>query len=376
MAGPYILLLAAVTVLVMPYVCRSGGSARREGTTLYLSRPPLGAVLPLLLGWGLYIGFSVFRQIDPGIGSGDAVAYQRNFEVAYAPFSVYMGTMTTFEPGYSLVVWCVRRLTDNYDWMLFLWHSVVFWGAVRFLRKSYIRWWDVLPVALTLTLLLSVMNTQRMAVSIVIALNALPAMGEEKWIRALLLIAAAMSVQVSAVIMLPVWLVVFLCTHQRDYKRSFLVGFVLCGGVMAFVLLWLAEAAIGGTAKGVYLSDEHAVAWGVYLAAAVFSGLALWKYAPLTDLHPLNRTLIFALPVCLVVLPLQYRMPVMYRLNLYFLPILFALLPSLLKVCGESRRPLERAAVALCAYGYMLLRLSAFFTEELPSVGPYVSRLF
>jgi ABC-type dipeptide/oligopeptide/nickel transport system permease component len=47
-----------------------------------------------------------------------------------------------------------------------------------------------------------------MSVSIAIALMALPALNEEKWIKSFLIIIIAASMQISAAILIPVWIVV------------------------------------------------------------------------------------------------------------------------------------------------------------------------
>jgi hypothetical protein len=371
-ALPYIVILLTLALVIKPYVqkCPEIGVKKMYA---YGFQQLDYRYMFVFVAYVVYILFAVFKKIDYNFGAKDAYYYMQYFADIPRSFILYMTQITTFELGYSAVTWLFRQFTADYRIMLWFWHTLTFCLTVKFLRKIDLKKYAFLPVFLILFTLVSQFNTLRMSVSIAIALMALPALNEEKWIKSFLIIIIAASMQISAAILIPVWIVVFIIKH-RDYPVRLIILFTLLGLAATVFLMGYVLAFMAGTAKGVYLG-ESSLAIGTYCAVLVIFVLCVIKYREMVRLNPLNQIFIIMLPICFLCVPLQLKAAIMYRLTLYFVPVMMALIPSLCQCYNTRKHSAVGAAVVCILYAYAFYRAYSFFTEEIISVGPYVSTL-
>lgn len=370
MVLPYIGVLLITTVLTIPYFKISGvqGEIRRKRGGLRSENALL------FLAYAIYILFAAFKDYKTtGFASNDAYAYYANFLQANASLRNFF-VISSFEPGYTLITWIMRRFTENYAWTLFFWHTLTFCLNVYFYKHIYLKKNSVLAILAGFMILFTQFNTHRMAISISIAVCSFVAMDQKHWIKALFIILIAMSMQISAIIMIPVLFVAFTVNSLHRYRKTVIYALTVLGVVMCAALLGLAERILTATTKEIYLG-QSAIAWGTYGAVILFFIFAIIRYRQLIQINSINRILIPALPICLVCIPLQFRIAVMYRLTLYFLPVMLALIPSLLACYKHEKQTLLKAAVYASCYIYLIMRIYDFCMDEVPLLGQYVNTL-
>ena len=116
---------------------------------------------------------------------------------------------------------------------------------------------------------------------------------------------------------------------------------------------------------------ESSLALGTYLATIIIFILSLFKYNEMIEKAEINKHLIAILPVCIICAPLQFHISIMYRLTLYFIPIMVSLIPSLVSCYLKKKNSAIGVPICLVLYSYMLIRVYAFFSEEMVYIGPY-----
>jgi hypothetical protein len=372
-ALPYIVVMFVMTLLIQPFVqkCPANGTAKIYS---YGFQQISGRYILVMIAYVIYIFFAVFKKIDIDLGATDAYYYMTYYANIPSSLKFYMTVITTFEPGYSLVTWIFRQCTEEYKVMLLFWHTLTFCLTIKFLRNVNLEKYSYLSVFLILLILISQFNTLRMSISITIALIALVYLYEEKWVRSLLVIFIAISMQIAAVIMIPVWIVYFLVTKRKKYPIRQIVVYTIAGIASTIVLLFPVMSMMASSAKNIYLG-ESSLAIGTYFAVGVIFILSVIKYKEMIALHGFNKVLIVMLPICFVCVPLQYKVAIMYRLTLYFLPVMMALIPSLCQCYYKQKNSVMGIGVIIVLHTYMLYRAYSFFTEEILSIGPYINTL-
>ena len=368
MALPYVAVLTVMTFLVAPYLKKDYSIENKQRKFVISTE----AVL-VFLAYLIYIVFAVSKSFMPGKGANDAYAYYLNFTRAGCSLKYFMTEVTTFEPGYSLIVWIVRQVTSEYRFMLWIWHTLSFILIVGFYKKVYLKTNYLFSVFVGLMSLMSQFNTLRMSISVSIALYSLISMYEKRWIKALIIILCAVSMHITALIMLPVLMVVFVTYNRNNYKKSLVVILIALGIILAVGMLGLINRIALGTAKSVYVG-QSSIAWGTDLAIIVFSILCFAKFRQLKQLAGINEIFMVALPVGIICIPFQWNMSMMYRMLLYFLPVIFALIPSVVKCyngVGESK--IKSIAVVVISYGYLFSQIFSFITEGVVYLNKYIT---
>lgn len=369
MGLPYLLALFVISILVAPYVSSSHVlSCDRDGARAIDFRSMRASVLLVLVAYAVYIVFVANKQISYWNGATDAFYYREAFYAANCSLWDYLFKVSSFEIGYSFITWILRQLTDNYIVALIFWHSLTFFLLTRFLCRISPGGSSLILIVIVYTLLFTQLNTERMAISISFALTALVSMGDKHWIRALLLILCAMSIQISAVIMLPVFLLELLMTRKfSPFRMGAAIALLIIGSV---ILIPLIELVVSGTAKAVYLG-ESSLAIGVYLAVTISSLLALnnKRFEHFNNGGASVTSL--ALPLCLMVIPMQISISAMYRLTLYFVPMVFVTCIWLIRYAKDmGNRTLY--VFSYCFYIlYFLIQLNGFMTDQVSYFGIY-----
>ena len=367
MALPYISILVVMTVLITPYLKKDYYITDvNKHLNIVLSKESI----LVFLAYVIYIIFAVLKSVEPGKGSNDAYAYYLNFMNANCSIKTFFSDITTFEPGYSFIIWVIRHLTSEYKWALWFWHTLTFVLIVNFYKRAYLKNNNFFVVFLALVLLISQFNTLRMSISVSIAMHSLIAMSKKNWIKAVLIILCAISIHVSAVIMIPVFLVVFITSNRKRYKRSLVITLIILGTILTIASFGIINNLTLGTDKAVYVG-ESSVAWGTDAAIIVFGILCFKKFNQLKQLSEINETIIIALPVAFICIPLQMNMSIMYRMLLFFIPMIYSLIPSIIKCYSDSKINLKSTVVILISYGYMFSKVYSFLTEEIEYLNDY-----
>lgn len=134
MALPYVAVLTVMTFMVAPYL-KKDYSIENKQRKLVVSTEAVMVFLAYLI----YIAFAVSKSFMPGKCANDAYAYYVDFTRADCSLSLFLTQVSSFEPGYSIIVWIVRHMTSNYKVMLWVWHTFTFVLTICFYKKVYLK---------------------------------------------------------------------------------------------------------------------------------------------------------------------------------------------------------------------------------------------
>ena len=361
----------------------SFSSERRES-----SWSKIAASVFLFAAYIIYILFSVFKKVDPKTSAHDAYNYMKFFMDVDPSLSLgsFLKSDLEFEPGFSLLYWFSKRIYNDYHFLLWIVFTLVFILYVSYLRKIYTRSHSFLMICTVFLLLIGQFNTMRMTLSIGIGLHILPMLQKKKWIAACLTAVLAMSFHITAAILFPMILVVF-CMERvaptvsfgkfmqkiSAFKTEKHLTIIVLGMVMAVASIGILNRLLAGTSKDVYIGDSGKLAVGTYTIVLIIFVTSIWKFKKVAALSSLNLIMIEVLPICLCCIPLQYSVGMIYRMTLFFNPIILGIIPSLLK--AYSRKTMTQIMISAFLYFYMFVRIYSFFTEELGYVGEYTNTL-
>lgn len=370
----YCSVLLLISSLSFPYLRRKSelhisGAGCRPATKLGVSKMRLDGIA-FFLAYGISIFFICFRVNDPDLGVYDANYYQEYFEAIPGDFFHYLNDVTTFEVGYSTVTWVVRRITGQYWVMSLIWNTLIFLCLARFLSHINLKQCGFFVVLLVEATLFDQLVTLRMAISIAIALNAFVEMSRNKWGVAFLILCIAASMQISALLLLPAYVIAYIYLHSAKQPLFWLVLLVFGGIAVASFSLALIYRIVSGTAKAVYFT-ESSLSLGVYFTMFVFSVLLFRRQNRVASCAPINAILIAIIPTCFLCVPLQLLASAFYRCLLFYIPIAIALIPSLLKSYRSAPLTVSYVATAVICYGYLLIRMVNFVTSQIPYFGIY-----
>lgn len=373
----YCAVLLSISGLSFPFLKRrseqylSGQSARNAEPEIPQLRID---TLALLLAYAISIVFICFRINDPSLGVLDANFYQQYFEDIPPSLPYYLTEVTTFEIGYSIATWVVRQITSQYWVMLFIWDTLIFICLTRFLSRINLSSNGFFVVLLIEATLFDQLLTLRMAISIAIALNAFVEISLNRWGRALLLLLIAASMHISALLLLPAYVIIYIYLHSNKQPFFWLI-LLVCGGVaIAAFSLTLIYRVVSGSAKAVYFA-ESSLSLGVYLTMLVFSILTFRRFWSIASDAPINIILMTLIPTCFLCVPLQLLASAFYRCLLFYIPIVLALIPSIIKSYRKSPITVTYAIVWLICYGYISLRIYSFIVSQIPNFGIYANWL-
>jgi len=250
------------------------------------------------------------------------------------------------------------------------------------LKNIYTKTNSLLPIAAVFLLLISQFNTMRMTLSIGIALQMILIIQKQKWKTAAFLAVLAISCHITAIILIPIIIVNYMVVKIENYVvvNRFKINFtklkliIIAGMVLAVALIPIMNILLSGSSKEEYVGSSGSLAYGNYTIVFVITVLAVYRYKSFCRLSDVNKTFIVTLPICLCCIPLQYSVQMIYRMILFFNPLILGSIPSILKTYSKKNNVID-LGVTLFMYFYVLVRIYSFFTEELKYVGIYSNTL-
>lgn len=359
---PYIVLLIGMTLLSYPYF-KTGKDIKVRTLDSWVIT---SSKVLILVCYILYIVFCVFRKISYGFGGPDAHSYQDLFyQSAEFDLTTYLLDITTFEPGYSIISWFIAVVFDDYRVALFFWHTVAFVLMIRFMRRTIGgQRFLLLVIPAFYIILFEQLNTLRMIVGLTIVINSIFAMNQNKWLKALLVIIVACSVHMSSVVFLPVLMFEIIMHNKNSFSNLKLFLMVVLAIIVSSGSVGLVAGLLTSLSKEAYL-DTSSVSYGIYIPAVILIVLILSNRRILEKQSEYAETLIIALPVVFICLPLQVNFTIAYRMANLFLPIMYSLSILLLSACVKWLSSSSFAALFLIVNGYFVYRIMHFFLNGL-----------
>lgn len=309
----------------------------------------------------IFVTFASFRKIHVHT---DIYAYNVYFDTAQnKTLSTYLNA-SIFEPGYTTVMWLFKQITSDFRMPLLFIYSVIFLLHINLLR--YIKWnkYKFLCISIICISMFTSLYLMRNYLSVGIGFVSLIMCYKKKYIRACLFAVLAISFHNAALILLPMVVFNYLFGKKDKIKKIFLFFFVILCVIGTILLSTVFERFISNSDKYfVYLQNDSGMAWGVYICLAIVLIFSLLNMSDLIKASDFNKTLITSVCANFIVIPLQAQFAIMYRMNLYFIPLHFILLMELQELYYKKDR--KYYIIRIFAILYSLYKIYKFFTVEI-----------
>lgn len=373
---PYISVLVILSGLLT--IARGNIKVYKNNNEIVIKKYSIIGIFFLIISYSIFIWFSAFRVIDIGYGGIDALAYKKIFYNASGNIIESINNQF-YEPGYAIIIWFARTLSDNYSFALIIIYSIMFLFLKNLIKE--ISWSKYTPISifLLLTLWLSSFNTLRVILAIFIATSVFILLSKRKYKSALLLTIIVISIHVSSIILIPIIFIVFTIEKKSKLNLSKLISLLLIFILFFLLSINIIESLLKGTRYEAYFyNEEIMLAWGTYLISFITFIFSLIKYKELIQLNKFNKVLVIILPISLTLIIIQIYFPIAYRMVLFFLPILYLLIPDIIRTYKiNSTKKLIYLPIKLGLFSYLIYRIYIFLTLEINSVGiPYKNMLF
>lgn len=373
---PYLIVLLLLTVL-LTIGRRNVITLNKSGEVVTKKYSPIG-IINVVISYFIFIIFSVFRVIDVGLGGIDALAYKEIFYNAGGNVIESINRQF-YEPGYSLIIWFSRTISDDYRVALFIIYTIMFLLIVNFIKQ--ISWSKYTPISifLLLTIWLSSFNTTRAILALFIGTFVYSLLFKKKYKSAIFIAIIATSIHTAASVLLLMIAVVMIIKNKSRFSPIKLITLILSISVVFFILVNYLNVFIRGTRYEAYIGwQEGELALGTFIIVMICITLSFLRINELSQINQYNRILIIILPVSITIIVLQFNYPIFYRMLLFFLPILYVFIPDLIRAFSiKKRNDLIKFPIKLGLFAYLVFRIYSFLTLEINSVGlPYFNIFF
>lgn len=332
----------------------------------------------IIIAYLIFIFFSVFRKIaQGGVGGTDAYGYMNYFNTS--PRSIIQSIKNQgYEPGYAGFIWFMRMIFTDYKIVLFITHSYMYYSMVQFMRRFKYNKFTIIASVLMMGLLMNSFNIIRMVLSVCISFNIYSSLYESKVLKALLISIFAVTVHISAAIMIPIVLKYAFYLYDDEITASKMLVINLAMYVLSIVAILSIDFIIVGTKYTFYQGKEESIAVVSFAIMLITYIGSLMKYSELIELSKMNKILISSIPIGLVILPLQFKMSIMYRMILFINPLLFMLIPQIIYL--SYKKSGYKILDFMLTTGFSLIvsyKIYQFFFIESKDLGiPYLLSFF
>ena len=314
----------------------------------------------------VYIIFSVFRNTswNPNI---DIYHYRIYFEGANVPLLTYI-RLSTFEIGYTLLEWIIYHMFRDFRVLLFVTHSLVYISKIKLLRNLRIRKYYFVLVALMALDLFTAFYLVRHTIAISISIFVYLKLMKREYVKAVVLSFLAISIHNAAVILLFICMACYLFNNRKrisKYKLSFYGILAVAGAYVIAPIICLYFASddkyfvyVGNGAVGVRFYSTALITWILAI------GNLKRKKDEVYQMATISLTCLF------VLFPLQLFIGIIYRMTLFFEPLIYYLLVKLPEF--YNRRDVRYIGIRVLGYLTLGISLYQFFTGSVEYIGnPY-----
>lgn len=372
---PYLLILLILTFFLT--------TAKKNTITLsrdsiVFKRYSAFGIANLILAYIFFIVFSVFRVIDVGLGGIDALGYKMIFENAGGSIIESINNQF-YEPGYSLIIWFSRTISEDYRVALFIIYTIMFLFIVNFIKNiTYSRYTPV-SIFLLLTLWLSSFNTTRVILAIFIGTYVYSCLLKRSYIKAILVAFIAISIHYSAIILLFIIVIHGLVENKSKIKKTKLLSLTVASSLFFLAVAYLLDSLLIGSRYQAYIGwNEGQLSTGTLIAIIISVIIGIKNYNELTNINEYNRVFIIALFAFIPFFIMQASYPIVYRIIMFSLPILYVLVPDLIKSLKiRYTKDIFKFLLKVPLKAYLIVRVYTFLSVEIYSAQvPYINSLF
>lgn len=293
----------------------------------------------LIAAYVLYIIIAVFRPIGEGYGGMDIPNYLNYYLRAKGSFADF-SKVCSMEIGYKLLMWIFSNIGIPFRVFLFFIHSFVFITFAVF--SGYCHKRSDGPVRFLCTFLLTcqlitAFSLIRNSIAISISMLFYIRLDKKQYWAALALTIAAVCFHLSAIILVAVYILVMVMEKSGITSKKPVFLWILAFIVAEFWAIPIITFIFKNTKYAFYLNNTG-VSLGTYLVLVILTlAVVIDKKSQLV-----NSTAVRFLLIGWLCLPLQLFYGVFYRTVLYFLPVLYVTIPSVVRSLKKDLKITQR----------------------------------
>lgn len=183
----------------------------------------------------LFALFAACRQVSPGIGGRDALSYIEDFEDAMVSGVGERKGATNIEPGFLLINYSIRYITDNWRIYFALLYGFIAFSYAYTIRKLSTTYMVFIPMVLLSYLYIKGFNTLRSHCAISVMLIGLTYIDTKKW-RSLVILLSSILIHRMSIIFVPIWFFYhILKKYLTDMSRMWFVVIGIAGVIFSFL---------------------------------------------------------------------------------------------------------------------------------------------
>jgi transmembrane protein EpsG len=333
-----------------------------------LSRQYAG-ILTIIVGC-VYILFSSMKDFDAYYFMNDMSAYEMYFNQAGCSLGTYFRT-SIFEPGYVVFSWAFYRLFGNYRLFLIVLYLLIFACFVYFIKNIEWRKNRFLTLAAIIILLFSSMYLLRMGIAIGFGLVMIIKLSQGKKNVALFFLLIGISFHYSAMILLPAYVFTFVFGGKVKIGKWVTIFLVLITFGFTYIASSCLVTYMAGSSKYYVYKNTGSIGIPGVVVLLFILILSFYKYSeiigkPKCQVHAIITISLFANAL---VIPLQLQYGIMYRMNLFFLPMQYVALEYLRNTYSKT---VMKYVIGIVSVVYFVYRIYALFSVEIEYLGlPY-----
>lgn len=317
----------------------------------------------------LFVLLAAWR--DPlAVEGSDIYNYAIHYQSAASiPFWQFM-TTSTFEPGYTLLVWLLHLLIPSFNGALVVFYGVMFAMFAWFLMQTGTTRSNPLGIAALVVFLFPSLSMLRNYMAICIGLLVFVQASKHRFISAYCLSVAAALFHFSAVIMVAVVTVIWLFDREDfQLKRFLLLGAITLA--VEFLLSFLLPVLMAASQKySYYVANRNgSISMGVLLATLYILVISYPVISRLKKRTFWSRSMLFALAVSLLIVPIQLQFGIFHRMSIFFIPLQLRMLLKLQHSYSRFSNKWIAWGVIYSTDLFFLYRIAYFFLREMPSYG-------
>lgn len=271
----------------------------------------------------LFIFYFAFRLIYSKdgviIGGVDAPVYKARFENATGNFIEAL-KMQEYEFGYGTFVYVVRLFTNNYVVFECIYYLITFTMIFYIIDNLHMKFNLVSLILIFVYIVMPLfdsMNIARNIFSFFISFCAVIKFSQNKKWSCLILSVIAISVHLSAVLLIPVYILYRLVKNDTQTKPNKLIYFIIFVSVLIvfFVGITVLEIILASTKYSAYFEGSTSFPFGLLIERFTAAGLYLFLAIKTKEDIKLSKIGLILLVVGIDITLLQIRLPILYRVN-------------------------------------------------------------
>ncbi|MCI9357583.1 MAG: hypothetical protein HFH59_08595 [Lachnospiraceae bacterium] len=328
-----------------------------------------GEKLRRYIGGLIYVFFAAFRDVTTDRGL-DAYAYYTIFERAKLSFKNFL-LVSNVELGYSFVAWIIKNIFNSYTIFLIFVHLFVYCAYIFFIDNIPLGKNRILLSAVLCLDLFSVYYLQRNIIAVGIALIMYVQLfrNKKKLKTIILMLTLAITFHYSAVILIPICCIEFLTDQKNKLSKHKIIIIEAMAIIFTIIGSSFLNSFMSGSSKYYVYQNIGSFAVATNIVAIFVAILYLKNFRLLNDSFPVTRVMGIILLSIFLIIPLQIQYSIMYRMILFFLPIMSVMIMYIVEIYRGTR---WQYAFQLFMLTYYIYRIVSFFVKEAVYIGvPY-----